>query len=79
MFNFFQFFFKDGKANEREVENLHEAARANQDRMNSDPFEQMMMSMGMGYHLPGRFLVSVGDDSEDPEDPPINPAGCRSS
>lgn len=46
--------------------------------MNSDPFEQMMMSMG--YHLPGHYIVSVGDDSEDGDDArTINPAGCRSS
>ncbi|XP_015436500.1 PREDICTED: WD and tetratricopeptide repeats protein 1-like [Dufourea novaeangliae] len=37
---------EDGSVNEREIQNLEDAATANQIRMNSDPFEVMLMNMG---------------------------------
>ncbi|KAK0087173.1 hypothetical protein PV325_001625 [Microctonus aethiopoides] len=66
---------EDGSVNEREIENFHEAASANQVRMNRDPFNMMMINMG--YRLAGDSII---EDEDDPSDPSIiHPGNCRTS
>lgn len=68
-------FVQDGSVNEREIQNLDDAASANQIRMNSDPFEIMLMNMG--YRLPthqGEFSDEDGEDQRDFSFTPCRPS-----
>ncbi|KAK0179561.1 hypothetical protein PV327_005302 [Microctonus hyperodae] len=65
---------EDGSVNEREIKNFHEAASANQIRMNRDPFNMMMINMG--YRLAEGSVIEVDDD---PNDPSITFPSCRTS
>ncbi|XP_012252554.1 WD and tetratricopeptide repeats protein 1 [Athalia rosae] len=72
---------EDGSRNARDIENLEDAASANQARMNSNAFELMLMNMG--YRFPGQHHHS-GDDSEEQERPSsptqnTQPLNCRQS
>ncbi|XP_011304598.1 WD and tetratricopeptide repeats protein 1 [Fopius arisanus] len=67
---------EDGTVNDREVEKIYEAASANQIRMNSDPFELMIMSMG--YRFPNQSPMNSGDEQND-SSPLHHPPGCRTS
>ncbi|XP_033227505.1 WD and tetratricopeptide repeats protein 1 [Belonocnema kinseyi] len=69
---------EDGEANEREIQNPDDAASANQIRMNSDPFELMLMNMG--YRFPGQNS-SLGDDGDGEGLPTTRPPidSCRPS
>lgn len=63
--------------NEREIVNLDDAASANQIRMNSDPFELMLMNMGYRFPISQEFN---DEDAEDQRDQPITQAlNCRPS
>lgn len=67
---------EDGSVNVREIQNLDDAASANQIRMNSDPFQQMLMNMG--YRLPlSQGTLNEDDDQQEP--PIIPPLNCRPS
>lgn len=69
---------QDGSVNEREIQNLDDAASANQIRMNSDPFELMLMNMGYRFPVPQHEFSD--EDSEDQHEQPITPAlNCRPS
>ncbi|XP_063972224.1 WD and tetratricopeptide repeats protein 1-like isoform X2 [Diachasmimorpha longicaudata] len=63
---------EDGHVNDRIVQKMYEAASANQVRMNSDPFELMVMSMGY------RFSTQSGMNSSD-EQNDSSPPSCRPS
>lgn len=67
---------EDGSVNEREIQNLEDAASANQIRMNIDPFDVMFMTGGFRFPPAQRMehFVFNGDDSE-----PILPSNCRPS
>lgn len=55
--------FQNGAVNDREIQNLDDAALANQYRMNSDPFELMLMNMG--FRIPARgFRVNESGSAE---------------
>lgn len=62
---------QDGSTQERHIDEVEAAAKANQRRMNADPLEVMLMNMG--YRT--RFTVAEGSDEDDAE-PPIQ---CRTS
>lgn len=69
---------EDGSVNEREIQNLDDAASANQIRMNSDPFELMLMNMGYRFPVPQHEFSD--EDGEDQHDQPITQAlNCRPS
>ncbi|EFN75923.1 WD and tetratricopeptide repeats protein 1 [Harpegnathos saltator] len=69
---------EDGRINEREIRNLDDAASANQIRMNSDPFEIMLMNMG--YRLPAHQGEFSDEDGEDQRDVSFTQAlNCRPS
>ncbi|XP_036150453.1 WD and tetratricopeptide repeats protein 1 isoform X4 [Monomorium pharaonis] len=69
---------EDGSVNEREIQNLDDAASANQIRMNSDPFELMLMNMGYRFPVPQHEFSD--EDNEDQHDQPITQAlNCRPS
>ncbi|XP_039314625.1 WD and tetratricopeptide repeats protein 1 isoform X3 [Solenopsis invicta] len=69
---------EDGSVNEREIQNLDDAASANQIRMNSDPFELMLMNMGYRFPVPQHEFSD--EDSEEQHDQPITQAlNCRPS
>lgn len=71
-------FFQDGKENERVVKNLEDAAKANQVRMNSDPFELMLMNMG--YRIPPTSSQSSEDGPDESGTQMIGqPLNCRPS
>ncbi|XP_076243195.1 WD and tetratricopeptide repeats 1 isoform X2 [Calliopsis andreniformis] len=53
---------EDGSVNDREIQNLEDAAHANQVRMNTDPFEVMLMNMG--YRFPVQ-LVELNEDGDE--------------
>ncbi|XP_017881841.1 WD and tetratricopeptide repeats protein 1-like isoform X2 [Ceratina calcarata] len=67
---------EDGSVNEREIQNLEDAASANQVRMNSDPFEVMLMNMG--YRFPGQ-PVDLNDDDDGNQDQTIVQPSCKPS
>lgn len=69
---------EDGSVNEREIQNLDDAASANQIRMNSDPFELMLMNMGYRFRDPQH---EFGDENgENQFSQPITQAlNCRPS
>ena len=52
---------KDGRKDDREIENCEDAATANQKRMNTDPLEVMLANMG--YRVP-TMMDSEDDDSD---------------
>ena len=62
---------EDGSVNDREIEEVEAAAKANQKRMNADPLEVMLMNMG--YRT--RFSMAEGSDDEAEE----MPVQCRTS
>ncbi|KAL0275580.1 UNVERIFIED_CONTAM: hypothetical protein PYX00_003392 [Menopon gallinae] len=65
---------EDGTKNERVVLNLDDAALANQKRMNSDPFEVMLMNMGF------RIASAAGEgEGESEETNRVPSPGCRTS
>lgn len=73
---------EDGKQNDRDIENLEDAALANQARMKSNPFEMMLMNMG--YRFPGNDNQQSGhrgDEQEREMSPTHNsqPLNCRQS
>ena len=53
---------KDGRKDEREVENSEDAAMANQKRMNTDPLEVMLANMG--YRVPNMFESEDSDSDQ---------------
>lgn len=61
---------EDGNPNERVIEEVEAAAKANQKRMNADPLEVMLMNMGY------RTRISVGEGSDDETEEPVQ---CRTS
>ena len=61
----------DGSVEDRHVDEIEAAARANQKRMNADPLEVMLMNMGNRT----RFSVVEGSDEEGDE----GPIHCRMS
>ncbi|XP_015609813.1 WD and tetratricopeptide repeats protein 1 [Cephus cinctus] len=68
---------EDGSVNEREILNLDDAASANQIRMNSDPFELMLMNLG--YRFPGQHAAG-DEDSDESQEPRVAQAlNCRPS
>ncbi|KAG7197011.1 hypothetical protein KM043_017547 [Ampulex compressa] len=67
---------EDGSINEREIQNLDDAASANQIRMNSDPFELMLMNMG--YRFPVQ-QAELNENDEQHEQPIVQPLNCRPS
>jgi len=52
---------EDGQANSREVEDKDAAANNNQRRMNADPFETILMNMGVPMHLGGEEQGEGGE------------------
>ncbi|EZA60494.1 hypothetical protein DMN91_010896 [Ooceraea biroi] len=68
---------EDGSVNEREIQNLDDAASANQIRMNSDPFELMLMNMG--YRFPISQNEFSDEDGEDQREPITQALNCRPS
>ncbi|XP_034181101.2 WD and tetratricopeptide repeats 1 [Osmia lignaria lignaria] len=68
---------EDGTVNEREIQNLEDAASANQIRMNSDPFEVMLMNMGYRFPVQQAELNEDGDDHQDQSI--VQPLNCRPS
>ncbi|CAK9821540.1 WD and tetratricopeptide repeats protein 1 [Anthophora retusa] len=68
---------EDGSVNEREIQNLEDAASANQIRMNSDPFEVMLMNMGYRFPVQQAELNEDGDDNQDQSF--VQPFNCRQS
>ena len=61
---------EDGQANSREVEDRDAAANRNQRRMNADPFETILMNMGVGgsklwirsFNYPSQVPMYPGSD-----------------
>ncbi|XP_054012474.1 WD and tetratricopeptide repeats protein 1-like [Hylaeus anthracinus] len=68
---------EDGSVNEREIQNLEDAASANQIRMNSDPFEVMLMNMGYRFPVQQNELNEDGDAQQDQSI--MQPLNCRPS
>ncbi|KAK1128068.1 hypothetical protein QLX08_000657 [Tetragonisca angustula] len=68
---------EDGSINEREIQNLEDAASANQIRMKSDPFEVMLMNMGYRFPVQQAELNEDGDDNQDQSI--VQPLNCRPS
>ncbi|XP_060813250.1 WD and tetratricopeptide repeats protein 1-like isoform X1 [Bombus pascuorum] len=68
---------EDGSINEREIQNLEDAASANQIRMKSDPFEIMLMNMGYRFPVQQTELNEDGDDNQDQSI--VQPLNCRPS
>ncbi|XP_063241067.1 WD and tetratricopeptide repeats protein 1 [Bacillus rossius redtenbacheri] len=66
---------EDGSKNDREVEDLYDAASANQKRMNADPFEVMLRNLGY------RITSVQGEDGDSSDDGPRDGAAinCRAS
>jgi len=52
---------EDGQANSREVEDKDAAANSNQRRMNADPFETILMNMGVPMNLGGEEQGEGGE------------------
>ena len=71
------YFMQDGSINEREIQNLEDAASANQIRMKSDPFEVMLMNMGYRFPVQQAELNEDGDDNQDQSI--VQPLNCRPS
>ncbi|XP_015113743.1 WD and tetratricopeptide repeats protein 1 [Diachasma alloeum] len=67
---------EDGIVNDRVIQKMYEAASANQVRMNSDPFELMIMSMG--YRFPNQSGMNSSDEQND-SSPLHHPPSCRTS
>ena len=65
------YLFQNGIVNEREIKNLDDAASANQIRMNSDPFELMLMNMGFRFPVP-RSDEDNEDFQEHPSEQSLN-------
>ncbi|XP_066582568.1 WD and tetratricopeptide repeats protein 1 [Prorops nasuta] len=68
---------EDGSINEREVQDLEKAASANQIRMNSDPFELMLLNMG--YRFPVQQTDGAQENGDDSQDQAAIPPFCRQS
>ncbi|CAL7932852.1 unnamed protein product [Xylocopa violacea] len=67
---------EDGSKNEREIQNLEDAASANQIRMNSDPFEVMLMNMGYRFPLQ---QTGLNEDDDNQDQSIVQPLNCRPS
>lgn len=52
---------EDGQANSREVKDKDAAANSNQRRMNADPFETILLNMGVPMHLGGEEQGEGGE------------------
>lgn len=65
---------EDGVKNERVVDNSHDAAAANQKRMNADPLEVMLMNMGYNRFASVLDAEDEGEAGEGPRETP-----CRTS
>lgn len=77
LFNFIISITQDGSVNEREILNQDDAASANQIRMNSDPFEIMLMNMG--YRIPIQQAEFNDEDDEERYQPFTQALNCRPS
>ena len=62
---------QDGATQDRHIDEVEAAAKANQRRMNADPLEVMLMNMG--YRT--RFTMAEGSDDDETE----TPIQCRTS
>lgn len=62
---------QEGETQDRHIDEVEAAAKANQRRMNADPLEVMLMNMG--YR--SRFTIAEGSDEDDTE----TPIQCRTS
>lgn len=72
------FLHQDDKPNEREQKNHEGVAVANQMRMNSDPFDLMIMNMGYGF---SRRTAPPDDEADEQQRDPVilRPSSCRPS
>jgi len=62
---------EDGKVNERIVDDWTDVASANQKRMNTNPFEMILMNMG--------YRVTPDDDPSDDDRPQDSSVQCNST
>ncbi|XP_076670185.1 WD and tetratricopeptide repeats 1 isoform X2 [Andrena cerasifolii] len=68
---------EDGSVNDREIQNLEDAAHANQLRMKTNPFEVMLIDMGYPFSVQ---VDQINDDSDENYDHSImQPLNCRPS
>ncbi|XP_031846992.1 WD and tetratricopeptide repeats 1 [Nomia melanderi] len=68
---------EDGSINDRKIQNLEDAANANQIRMNTDPFVVTLMNMGYGFPIQQAEYSEDGDEQQDQSI--TQPLNCRPS